>query len=108
MTGLNDHPQVLAYHRMVFATPSLLARLTQQAEGDEQALGEALAEPTALGDELDARLAAAQVIATHRVLARRNWRRLVDGESADAAYPAAVEAADRAFRLLRTGLDARG
>ncbi|BCL17005.1 hypothetical protein [Micromonospora sagamiensis] len=52
-----------------------------------------------------ARLAAAQVVATHRVLARHNWRRLVDGVAADQAYPDALAEADRAFRLLRAAFD---
>ncbi|HTF12739.1 MAG TPA: TetR family transcriptional regulator, partial [Asanoa sp.] len=32
VTGLNDHPQVLAYHRMVFETPSLAARVASYTE----------------------------------------------------------------------------
>ncbi|WP_235855068.1 TetR family transcriptional regulator [Nonomuraea aridisoli] len=44
VTGLNDDPEVLAFHRMVFTTPSLLARLFQHISQDEQALAEALTE----------------------------------------------------------------
>lgn len=29
VTGLNDHPQVVAFHRLVFTTPSLAGRLTR-------------------------------------------------------------------------------
>jgi AcrR family transcriptional regulator len=35
VTGLNDHPNVLAYHRMVFSTPSLVARLAAYVAADE-------------------------------------------------------------------------
>lgn len=104
VTGLNDHPEVLAYHRMVFATPSLRAPLSQHAERDEAALAEALTEGDSDdGDEIDltARLAAGQIITTHRVLARENWRRLVDGKTVTAGYDDAVAAADHAFHLLR-------
>ncbi|TWJ29967.1 hypothetical protein JD81_03503 [Micromonospora sagamiensis] len=45
------------------------------------------------------------MVATHRVLARHNWRRLVDGVAADQAYPDALAEADRAFRLLRAAFD---
>jgi hypothetical protein len=58
---------------------------------------EALAEVT---DELTARLVAGQVLVVQRVLARRNWLRLVEGETAEQVHPSAVAAADHAFRLL--------
>ncbi|TDD88532.1 TetR/AcrR family transcriptional regulator [Actinomadura rubrisoli] len=105
VTGLNDHPEVLGYHRMVFSTPSLLARLSQHSDREEEALAAALAEhPTAGMDDLTARLAAAQIVAVTRVLARDNWRRLDAGRSADDAHPDALAAADHAFALLAAGL----
>lgn len=144
VTGLNDDKEVLAFHRMVFETPSLAARLAQHAAHDEDALAAALAEsdpsdgrgpdrdgpagavettelraggtaaetgvrltrrePGSGTAHLTARLAAAQIIATQRVLARDNWRELSLGRSADEVYPDAVAAADHAFHLLRTGL----
>jgi hypothetical protein len=106
VTGLNDHPEVLAYHRMVFATPSLALRLARYAEADEDALTEALREvrPARETADLTARLAAGQIIAVHRVLARENWRQLTAGRRADDVHPEAVRAADRAFGLLRGGL----
>jgi AcrR family transcriptional regulator len=97
VTGLNDHPQVLAFHRMVFTTPSLAGRLSQYTQDDEEALA------AALGGDLTARLQAAQVLAVQRVLARATWQRLVAGRTADDAYPEAVADADRAIALLRTG-----
>jgi hypothetical protein len=99
VTGLNDHPQVLAFHRMVFETPALATRVASYAADDEAALAEALSGP-------DARVAASQIVAVQRVLARDNWARLVAGESADRRLPGAVADADRAYGLLRSGLGA--
>jgi AcrR family transcriptional regulator len=95
VTGLNDHPEVLAFHRLVFTTPSLAGRLVQYTVDDEEALA------VALGHDLGARLGAAQVLAVQRVLARTNWRRLADGRTADEVHPEAVADCDRAFRRLK-------
>ncbi|MFI6513217.1 TetR family transcriptional regulator [Streptosporangium sp. NPDC050855] len=97
VTGLNDHPEVLGYHRMVFTTPALAARVFRYMALDEEALAVALTEVT---DDLTARLVAGQVLTVQRVLARRNWQVLVEGETAERAHPAAVAAADHAFALL--------
>jgi AcrR family transcriptional regulator len=97
VTGLNDVPEVLAYHRMVFETPSLAARVAAYSAADEDALGAVLGSA----------VAAAQIVAVQRVLARENWRHLIEGTSADARYPAAVAAADEAFALLGDGLSGR-
>jgi AcrR family transcriptional regulator len=97
VTGLNDQPEVLAFHRLVFGTPSLAGRLVQYTLDNEEALA------AALGGDIAARLQAAQVIAVQRVLARTTWRKLVAGRTADEVHPEAVADADRAFALLRTG-----
>ncbi|GAA2207537.1 TetR family transcriptional regulator [Nonomuraea monospora] len=98
ITGLNDDPEVIAYHRMVFSeAPSLLGRLHQHMARDEEALAEALAETA---DELAARLLAAQVVATQRVLARRNWQLLADGRPMAEVEPEAVRAAGQGFATL--------
>jgi AcrR family transcriptional regulator len=102
VTGLNDDPDVLAYHAMVFSTPALSARVEEFQIRDEQSLAEALG--PAVPDVLTARLASAQILAVQRVLARANWQRLRAGESAVALHPAATAAADRAFEQLRTGI----
>ncbi|TQS40083.1 TetR family transcriptional regulator [Cryptosporangium phraense] len=100
VTGLNDVPEVLAFHRLVFETPALAARRAGFIDEDEAALASAL--EAATGEpELMAKLVAAQVLAVQRVLARENWRRIMTGTSADELYPAAVDAADAAFALLR-------
>jgi AcrR family transcriptional regulator len=95
VTGLCDHPEVVAFHRMVFATPSLAARLTRYRLEDEEALADAL------GGDLRARLRAAQVLAVQRVLAHTNWRRIADGRTAARVHPEAVADADLAFGQLR-------
>ncbi|MFI8326773.1 TetR/AcrR family transcriptional regulator [Streptomyces sp. NPDC085529] len=94
VTGLNDHPEVVAFHRLVFATPSLAARLTQYQLEDEEALADAL------GDGIQARLRAAQVLAVQRVLARTNWQKIADGRTAVDVRPEAVADADLAFEQL--------
>ncbi|MFF8943015.1 hypothetical protein ACF1A5_12240 [Streptomyces sp. NPDC014864] len=38
VTGLNDHPEVVAFHRLVFITPSLAGRLTRYQLEDEEVL----------------------------------------------------------------------
>ncbi|MEU6713535.1 TetR family transcriptional regulator [Nonomuraea sp. NPDC046802] len=97
VTGLNDHPNVVAFHRMVFSTPSLFARVFQYMASDERALAEALAETM---DELTAALLAAQVLVAQRVLARRNWELLAEGRSLEEVEREAVRAAGHAFDLL--------
>ena len=103
VSGLNDHPEVLAFHQMVFSTPSLSARLSEYAGRDEASLADAL-EQTGATDALTAQLAAAQILATQRVLARENWRRLADGTSAADLHDEARRAAERAYHLLAAGL----
>ncbi|MEU3528884.1 TetR family transcriptional regulator [Streptomyces sp. NPDC038707] len=94
VTGLNDHPEVLAFHRLLYGTPSLVARAYAHQERSEAALAEAL------GGDLDARLAAGQIIAVQRVLALENWRRIAAGEPVERVAPDAVRVAERAFGRL--------
>jgi AcrR family transcriptional regulator len=98
VTGLNDHPAVLAFHSLLYGTPSLLARVYAYQERSEAALAEAL------GGGLEARLAAGQIIAVQRILALDNWRRIAAGERIEDVRPDAVAAAERAFAMLAAGL----
>jgi len=100
VTGLNDHPEVLAFHEMVFTTPSLAGRLNQYTLDDEEALA------AALGGDITARLLAAQVLVTRRVLARANWQKLMAGRTADDVHSEAVADASLAFSLLQAGTGA--
>ncbi|MFG1676580.1 TetR/AcrR family transcriptional regulator [Micromonospora sp. NPDC049282] len=97
VTGLNDHPEVVAFHRLVFTTPSLAGRLLRYMLADEEALAGVLA-PGVRG-----RLQAAQVIAVQRVLARTNWQKIADGRTARDVQPEAFADADQAFSQLCHG-----
>src|SRR5690606_5804644 len=61
VTGLNDDPDVLAFHRLLYGTPSLVARLHAHVERDENALAQVLARESRRG--VRARLAAGQILA---------------------------------------------
>jgi AcrR family transcriptional regulator len=60
VTGLSDHPQVLAFHRLLYGSPSLVARAHAHLERSEAALADAL------GSGLEARRAAGQLRADDR------------------------------------------
>ncbi|MFG2803343.1 TetR family transcriptional regulator [Streptomyces pseudovenezuelae] len=98
VTGLNDHPDVLAFHSLLYGTPALVARAHRHLERQEAALAEAL------GGTLDARLAAGQIIAVRRILAMENWERIAKGESVEDVRGDAVVAAERGFGVLADGL----
>lgn len=102
VTGLNDEAEVLAFHRLLYGTPSLVARLHTHLERDEAALADALGGEG--GGPVQARLAAGQIIAVLRVLAQENWRQVAAGRSADVVYPEAVAVARSAFAHLAAGL----
>ncbi|MET9832866.1 TetR family transcriptional regulator [Streptomyces sp. NPDC006385] len=94
ITGLNEDPEVLAFHALLYGTPALVARLYAHLERSEAALAEAL------GGDLDARLAAGQIVAVQRILAQENWRRIAAGERVAEVKRDAVAAAERAFGAL--------
>lgn len=100
VTGLCDAPEVLAFHRLLYGTPALVARLHAYQGRSEAALAHALG-----GDGVAERLAAGQIVAVLRILAEANWRRIDAGESAGQVYAGAVRAADLAFAQLRAGLE---
>lgn len=98
VTGLCDHPQVLAFHRLVFGTRSLASRVAELGAADVDALTAALP-----GDGIRPRLVAVQVVAVQQMLARTNYAAIAAGRTADDVHPGAVAAADVAFALLRSG-----
>ncbi|MEZ3182249.1 TetR/AcrR family transcriptional regulator [Streptomyces pimonensis] len=98
VTGLNDDPEVLAFHTLLYGTPALVARLYGYLERSEEALA------GVLGGGLDARLAAGQIIAVRRILAQENWRRIAAGERVGDVRDDAVAAAGRAFGVLAEAL----
>lgn len=101
VTGLNDDAEVLAFHRLLYGTPSLVARLHTHLERDEAALADALGGGSA---GIRVRLAAGQIVAVQRILAQENWRCIAAGRSADALRPEAAAAAEDAFTQLGAGL----
>ncbi|WP_105974742.1 TetR family transcriptional regulator [Streptomyces geranii] len=98
VTGLNGDPGVLAFHGLLYGTPSLVARAYEYQQRSEAALA------GALGGTLAARLAAGQIIAVQRILAQENWRRIAAGEGVEAVRGDAVAAAEEAFGQLEAGL----
>ncbi|WP_028814624.1 TetR/AcrR family transcriptional regulator [Streptomyces flavidovirens] len=104
VTGLSDDADVLAFHRLLYGTPSLVARLHAYVRRSEQALAAALDGPD---DLVAARLAAGQIVAVQRILAEENWRRIEAGERAEDVLPGAVAAAALAFGQLRAGLGSK-
>ncbi|MEU5599528.1 TetR family transcriptional regulator [Streptomyces sp. NPDC020298] len=106
ITGLNDQPEVIRFNALVYSTPSLVSRIGEYLAQAEDLLAQALADAAGdpAGPDVAARLLAGQVIASQRVLAHANWRRILDGSTADAAAPQAAADADLAFFGLRTGL----
>ena len=102
VTGLNDHPEVVAFHRLVFSTPSLAGRLTQYMLDDEDALAAALdpgiAGPTASrpGDRGSARPGPDQLAEDRR----RSDRARCPTRGGRRRRPGLLPAAPRNGRLL--------
>lgn len=103
ITGLCDHPNVLAFQRLLYGTASLESRTAHYTAREVELLA-AVLEAEAV-DPLTARLAAGYLVAARQELGRENFRRIDAGQSADEAHPAAVADAERAFALLSDGLD---
>ncbi|MER7580297.1 TetR family transcriptional regulator [Kitasatospora sp. NPDC097691] len=104
-TGLSDDPVVLNAVRVIHQTPALLMRATAGFDQKAQTLlaAELLAQDPA-HDELTARVAAAQLLAARLTLTGENQRRMLTGERAEDALPAALDATHRAFALVERGL----
>jgi AcrR family transcriptional regulator len=102
VTGLCDEPAVVAVFRLVTGTPALVARLAAFTSAGESALAAALAEADV--PARDAGLAAAQIAAVRRLLATANMDAVAAGVPAAQRLPEAVEAAERAFTLLASGV----
>ncbi|MEU8460420.1 TetR/AcrR family transcriptional regulator [Streptomyces sp. NPDC029003] len=103
ITGLCDHPDVLAFQRLLYSTPSLESRMAHYTAREVELLVAVLeAESVA---PLTARLASLSLVTVRQELGRENWRRISAGQSADEAYPTALTDADAAFALLADGLE---
>ncbi|ROQ94731.1 TetR family transcriptional regulator [Streptomyces sp. 2132.2] len=103
ITGLCDHPGVLAFQRLLYSTASLESRMSHYTDREEELLAAVLEAESVR--PLAARLAATHLVAVRHALGRENYLRMDAGQSADAAYPAAVIDAEEAFAMLADGLD---
>ncbi len=104
ITGLCDHPEVVAFYQLILNTPALRSALVNFTIRSEQALQAALQESAPDEDPSIARLAAAQILAIRQTLSRVNQERIAAGETADAVAPDALTAAGNAHTMLTTGL----
>ncbi|GAA2815132.1 TetR family transcriptional regulator [Kitasatospora sp. CM 4170] len=103
-TGLNDTPEVLAFLRLIYETPSLSAHLREYVDADTRALAEAL-DPDG---RMAARLLAAQFTSVRQVLAHSTWARLAAGQDIDTVARLAADETAEAFALLRDGAATHG
>ncbi|MBD0744076.1 TetR/AcrR family transcriptional regulator [Streptomyces sp. CBMA152] len=100
--GMSDTPLVLQLLRLIMETPVLLTRAHAALVRSSDLVAEVLAEET--GDQVMARVAAAQLMAVRATLISENYRRLLLGDPADAIAPDAVRLAIEAFDLVEHGL----
>ncbi|MGW4395505.1 TetR/AcrR family transcriptional regulator [Amycolatopsis nivea] len=104
LTGLNDSPDAITCHTLLYSAPALLARLATYLLEKEQELVDELRASCGVPDEFTARLVAAQIFGAQRILGFHNAREICGGRSADETYPDAVARAEAAYRMLREGL----
>ncbi|MEV4614713.1 TetR family transcriptional regulator [Kitasatospora sp. NPDC049258] len=107
-TGLCDEPEVLAFMRLVYDTPSLSSHLLDHIGQDIDELAAALAEALPGAGGLAPRLVAVQFIGVRQELARANWQRLDGGTPIAQAHRLAVAETAEAVALLRGGAGGRG
>lgn len=105
ITGLCDHPNVLAFQGLLYSTESLQTRVSHYTAREVELLAAVLEAESESVPPLAARLAALHLVAVRHELGRENWRRIDAGLSADEAHPAAVADADLAFGMLADGLE---
>ncbi|TCP45807.1 TetR family transcriptional regulator [Tamaricihabitans halophyticus] len=106
LTGLNDTPAAITFHRLCNSTPALLARLTVDMLDLEHELAGELLTSGGLTDGFSARLVASQVFSAQWVLSDYNANEIRFGRSADETYPGAVRRTEEAFDALQSGLAA--
>ncbi|MEV4091842.1 TetR/AcrR family transcriptional regulator [Streptosporangium saharense] len=101
--GFHEGGDVFA--RVVSASPALVARQREMSELLVEELARVLAEEAEAGpDDLTPALVAAQICVTLRTLTAHAVRRQLAGESLADILPGLREQADRAFRLLESGI----
>ncbi|WP_424536558.1 TetR/AcrR family transcriptional regulator [Sphaerisporangium viridialbum] len=101
--GLNEGSEV--FNRLVNDSPSLVARIRQLGEHQEELLARTLAEETeADPDDITPWVIAAQLCAVTRRLVAHAVRRKMADESVDKIVPDLRVQAERAFDLLERGI----
>ncbi|WP_043639459.1 TetR/AcrR family transcriptional regulator [Nonomuraea candida] len=101
--GLNEGSDV--FTGVVNASPALVARLREIAVAREEGLARALAGELGAGPgDLTPGIAAAQILATTRILSDHALARMLAGEPWERIAPSLREQAERAFDLLESGL----
>ncbi|MET9613932.1 TetR family transcriptional regulator [Kitasatospora indigofera] len=103
-SGLCDQEAVLNVLRLIRDTPALALRAQATSVRAEELLAAELRTASGDRDDLTARLAAAQLLATRRTLVMANQRRMIAGEPAASVLPEARANALRAFALVEHGL----
>ncbi|SMD22825.1 TetR/AcrR family transcriptional regulator [Kibdelosporangium aridum] len=106
LTGLNDSPSTITFHDLLYSTPTLMARLAFYMIDQEKELVAELR--AAVPDAFTARVLAAQVFGTQRILSTHNAQEIRNGRTADTVYPAAVARTEAAYTFLESGLAALG
>ncbi|MEV7612108.1 TetR family transcriptional regulator [Streptomyces sp. NPDC089799] len=104
ITGLNDHPDVVAFQQLLYSSPGLSARIAHYTAREVELLAEALESGAGYETPFAARLAALCLVTARHELGKENWRRIAAGRSADECHADAVADADRAFGMLAGGL----
>jgi AcrR family transcriptional regulator len=107
ITGLCDDAGPKAFYDLLLGTPALHNRWFLFIQAAERDLADALREKVGV-PELVASFAAAQIMSMRWLMTQDNHDAIAAGMSADARYPAAVNAAELAFELLGGGLTAAG
>ncbi|WP_405162787.1 TetR/AcrR family transcriptional regulator [Nocardia sp. NBC_01499] len=104
LTGLNDSPEAVTFHNLLYSTPALMAHLAGYMVAQEQDLADALRTTVQPSDEFTAHLVAAQVFSAQRILTYHNAKAIRSGQRADDIYPAAVARTETAFDVLECGV----
>lgn len=101
--GVNDHPGVVAFYRLLEATPALLAGMVAYTQASEAALTTALHDAAPEAGRTVAAVVAAQVVVTERVLGETSQRRILAGASTEDVVPTAIAETQQAYDLLEGG-----
>ncbi|WP_031466683.1 TetR/AcrR family transcriptional regulator [Sciscionella sediminilitoris] len=100
LTGLDDSAPAITFHKLLYSTPTLMARLTGYMLDQERKLAEELCATGGASEKLTARILAAQIFGIQRILSAHNAEEIRSGRSAEDIYPAAVAQTEAAYDRL--------